>query len=77
MTCCGRLRATLPGDAATIDTGPVWYRYSGTRVLVVHGPATGRSYRFAPGTALRVNALDARSFGGIPGLRRQGGEAAL
>jgi hypothetical protein len=55
---------------AVEDRAPVLYSYAGVRTIVVRGSATGRVYRFAPGTSLRVHGGDAPSMHAVPGLRQ-------
>ena len=76
MACCGRrLAAATPEQGLAVDgtAAPVGFRYTGPRTLVVRGPVTGRDYRFSSGFSLWVDARDARSFAGIPGLARRSG----
>jgi hypothetical protein len=53
------------------ESGPIWFSFAGPKVIVVKGGATGRIYRFAPGSRLRVYASDAPSMKAVPGLRGQ------
>jgi hypothetical protein len=69
MACCGDRRATAGAGAPT----EVWveFHYVGSSSLTVVGPATRYLYRFAaPGARVAVDPRDARSFDGVPKLRR-------
>lgn len=46
------------------------FRYTGATALTVHGPVSGRIYRFeGPGAALTVDPGDAPALAGVPGLQ--------
>jgi hypothetical protein len=74
MSCgCGAGRATINEHGRDLEESPpVWFSFAGAKVIVVKGGATGRFYRFVPGSRLRVHASDAPSMRAIPGLRLQG-----
>jgi hypothetical protein len=74
MSCgCGAGRAMMNKRGRDLDEGdPIWFSFAGAKVIVVKGGATGRLYRFVPGSRLRVHASDAPSMKAIPGLRQQG-----
>jgi hypothetical protein len=71
MNCCGRQRAAISGQGAGAMKGgaPVRLSYAGVRPIVVRGAATGRLYRFAPGSSVPVQRSDAPSMRAIPALR--------
>ncbi|HEY6344729.1 MAG TPA: hypothetical protein VIY49_24805 [Bryobacteraceae bacterium] len=75
MSCgCGAGRAMMNERERDLDdSAPIWFSFAGAKVIVVKGGATGRIYRFVPGSRLRVHAGDAPSMRAIPGLRRQDG----
>lgn len=75
MSCgCGAGRAMMNERGRDLDdSAPIWFSFAGAKVIVVKGGATGRIYRFVPGSRLRVHAGDAPSMRAIPGLRRQDG----
>lgn len=80
MACCGDRRVqqrahagsgpsrpALRGGAAA--SAPVVFEFNGRRAIVVTGPLTGVTYRFArPGTRLAVHRADAPSLMSVPGL---------
>jgi hypothetical protein len=74
MSCgCGAGRAAMNDGGRDLDeSSPVWFSFAGAKVMVVKGGATGRIYRFVPGSRLRVHASDTPSMIAIPGLRGQG-----
>jgi hypothetical protein len=73
MTCCGRRVAAALTRTPT-DGETVWISYAGVGAVVVRGPFTGHTYRFAPGNWRRVHRADAGSMQGIPGLQRRDGQ---
>jgi hypothetical protein len=69
MACCGDRRAAAGAGAPT----GAWieFHYVGPTALTVVGPTTRYLYRFAaPGARVAVDPRDARSFDGVPNLRR-------
>jgi len=83
MSCCGNRRtaqrarlgspvaAPTPRAARTVvSVPPVVFEYRGAGTLVVTGPLTGVSYRFAgAGARLTVHGADAPSLVSVPGLK--------
>ena len=84
--CCGHQKAiyrasslsTLVLDPEGRRTAPLRrvpkvsnrFRYTGATALTVHGPISGRIYRFErPGAALAVDPRDAPALAGVPGLQ--------
>ncbi|MBS0448105.1 MAG: hypothetical protein JSR59_19405 [Proteobacteria bacterium] len=84
MSCCGRRRAPIdvrpagrPAPLAGAAAAPpaqavVAFVYTGATRLVAEGAATRRRYRFEhPGVLVEVDARDAPSLAGVPGLRQR------
>ena len=71
MTCCGRQRMDFSshGVGGSDKGGAVRLSYGGVQTILVRGTATGRIYRFAPGTWQSVHPADAPQMIAIPGLR--------
>jgi hypothetical protein len=80
--CCGRKRDALRtgGDSTPhlqplpLHRGgqiPVTFRYVGETALTIHGPISGRTYRFeTPGAEMEVDGRDAYGFDTVPVLAR-------
>lgn len=80
MSCCGRTNLSAPqgsivgtperAPAIPIDRSTrAYFRYSGTRPMIVVGRGTGTHYRFAgPGVIIGVDLRDRLSVAGVPGL---------
>lgn len=87
MGCCGNQRRSFPAMApvqrgAGRPQAAVFYReskrsayayfqYLGTTGLTVHGPVSGKRYRFdGPGAITAVDPGDRRSVAAVPNLRQ-------
>jgi len=81
MSSCGdggRTELAPSANAAISQSTPVAepsrptlvvVRYDGKGTLTGYGSATGRKYRFPPGTEVAVNIRDRHGFRGVPNLR--------
>ena len=75
MACCGRVRdlrrapmSALPMSAVRAEAAML-FEYGGARPIVVVGPHTGATYRFAGrGARTSVHRADAASVAAIPGV---------
>lgn len=82
MPCCGGQRTQAIGS--TVQNRPpvergrsprrysvAYFQYVGPTGLTVHGPASGKNYRFeAPGATLAVDLADRASLAAVPHLRQ-------
>jgi hypothetical protein len=69
MACCGKARATVRAEYASVTQGTataqpkppgVTIRYLGESTVLIRGPRTGRAYMFYPGESSRdVDPRDA------------------
>ena len=90
MACCGGKRREAqmradppisraatpdrPGSRQVLASGPPSFELVGARSLTVHGPRSGRLYRFAhPGAVVVVDAMDARALSAVTALRQRSG----
>ena len=80
MSCCGGRRsqiapnrnAVTPQMTTIAEPGRpalVIVRYDGKGTLTGYGSATGRKYRFPPGTEVAVDIRDRHGLRGVPNLR--------
>jgi hypothetical protein len=84
MGCCGRGRAkiaaqstprTRPSSSGVSPPSPahrftIRFEYTGSTAMTVHGPVSGRRYRFpARGAAVTVDPRDRSSLARVPNLR--------
>lgn len=81
ISCCGRKREALRSGGGTPELSPLpphgegripaRFRYVGKTGLTIHGPVSGRTYRFpSPNTELEVDGRDAFGFATVPVLER-------
>jgi hypothetical protein len=79
--CCGHQREALRSGVSPPALPPlplqgqtrisVHFRYVGNTALTIHGPVSGKSYRFAaPGAEMEVDGRDASGFNTVPVLER-------
>jgi hypothetical protein len=81
LSCCGRgpgLQRPSPGAPPHIagmarssaPAAAVVFEYVGSGAIVVTGPMTGATYRFAgTGSRATIHGADAPSLVGVPGLK--------
>lgn len=81
LNCCGQKREALRSEGGTPTLPPlplqgqtripVRFRYLGATALTIHGPVSGKTYRFAaPGSEMEVDGRDANGFSTVPVLER-------
>ena len=82
INCCGHQREALRSGGGSPPALPplplqgqtripVRFRYVGNTALTIHGPVSGKTYRFAaPGAEMEVDGRDASGFSTVPVLER-------